>query len=142
MALSKAEKAKLLAGVDLFAALGPRALGSIAAVATEVEFPAGRTITRRGDPGNGVFVIARGSAKVVRGDEQLAVFGPGDFIGELSVIDRAPRVANVVALEPTTCLAIASWDFLELLDRNPPLMKALLMEVVARLRATTEHMRH
>lgn len=142
MALSKEKKARLLSGVDLFSALGPRALGSIAAMATEVEFPPGRYIARQGEVGSGVFVIARGSARVVRGDEQLAVFGPGDFVGELSVIDRAPRLASVVAQEPTLCLAIAAWDFLALLEENPKLMKAVLLEVVARLRATTEHIRH
>jgi CRP/FNR family cyclic AMP-dependent transcriptional regulator len=141
-ALSKQEKARLLSGVDLFSALGPRALGSIAAMATEVEFPAGRYIARQGEVGSGVFVIARGSARVVRGDEQLTVFGPGDFFGELSVMDRAPRVASVVAIEPTLCLAIAAWDFLDLLERNPKLMKAVLLEVVSRLRVTTEHIRH
>lgn len=111
-------------------------------MATEVEFPAGRYIARQGEVGSGIFVIARGSARVVRGDEPIALFGPGDFFGELSVIDRAPRLASVVAAEPTTCLAIAAWDFLALLEKNPKLMKAVLLEVVARLRATTEHIRH
>ena len=142
MALSRQEKARLLGGVDLFLALGPRALATIARRATEVEFPAGRYIARQGEVGSGVFVIARGSARVVRGDEELTVFGPGDFFGELSVIDRAPRVASVVAAEPTLCLAIAAWDFLALLDENPKLMKAVLLEVVARLRSTVEHVRH
>jgi len=142
MALSRQEKARLLGGVDLFLALGPRALATIARRATEVEFPAGRYIARQGEVGSGVFVIARGSARVVRGDEELTVFGPGDFFGELSVMDRAPRVASVVAAEPTLCLAIAAWDFLELLDENPKLMKAVLLEVVARLRSTVEHVRH
>lgn len=142
MALTKQEKTRLLSGVDLFDALGPRALGWIAAMATEVEFPAGRYIARQGEVGSGVFVIAQGRARVVRGDEEVANFGPGEFFGELSVIDRAPRVASVVAAEPTTCLAIAAWDFLALLDKNPKLMKAVLLAVVERLRATTEHIRH
>jgi CRP/FNR family cyclic AMP-dependent transcriptional regulator len=142
VALTKQEKTRLLSGVDLFDALGPRALGWIAAMATEVEFPAGRYIARQGEVGSGVFVIAQGRARVVRGDEEVANFGPGDFFGELSVIDRAPRVASVVAAEPTTCLAIAAWDFLALLDKNPKLMKAVLLAVVERLRATTEHVRH
>ena len=142
MALSRQEKASLLGRVDLFSALGPRALAAIARTATEVEFPAGRYMARQGEVGSGVFVIARGSARVVRGDEELTVFGPGDFFGELSVMDRAPRVASVVAAEPTLCLAIAAWDFLELLDENPKLMKAVLLEVVARLRSTVEHVRH
>jgi CRP-like cAMP-binding protein len=142
VALSKEEKTRLLSGVDLFAALGNRALGWIAGMATEVEFPTGRYIARQGEVGSGIFVIAEGQARVVRGDEELTTFGPGDFFGELSVIDRAPRVASVVAVEPTRCLAIAAWDFLDLLDRNPKLMKAVLLEVVERLRTTTEHIRH
>jgi CRP/FNR family transcriptional regulator, cyclic AMP receptor protein len=142
VALTKEEKTRLLSGVDLFAALGSRALGWIAAMATEVEFPTGRYIARQGEVGSGVFVIAAGRARVVRGDDEVTSFGPGDFFGELSVIDRAPRVASVVAAEPTLCLAIAAWDFLALLDKNPKLMKAVLLEVVERLRATTEHIRH
>jgi CRP-like cAMP-binding protein len=142
VALSKEEKTRLLSGVDLFAALGNRALGWIAGMATEVEFPTGRYIARQGEVGSGIFVIAEGQARVVRGDEELTTFGPGDFFGELSVIDRAPRVASVVAVQPTRCLAIAAWDFLDLLDRNPKLMKAVLLEVVERLRTTTEHIRH
>jgi CRP-like cAMP-binding protein len=142
MALTKQEKARLLAGVDLFSAMGARALSTIADLATEVDFPAGRYIARQGEVGSGVFVIARGRARVVRGDEQLTTLGPGDFVGELSVIDRAPRVASVVADEPTLCLAIAAWDFMSLLERNPKMMKTVLLEVVARLRTTVEHIRH
>lgn len=142
MPLSEAEKARLLGGVDLFSALAPEALAAIAGMATEVDFPTGRYIARQGEVGSGIFVIASGRARVVRGDEELTTFGPGDFFGELSVMDRAPRVASVVAAEPTSCLAIAAWDFLDLLEKNPKLMKAILLEVVARLRATTEHIRH
>lgn len=142
MALTRQEKARLLGGVDLFSAMGPRALSSIAAMATEVDFPTGRYIARQGEVGSGLFVIARGRARVVRGDELIATLGPGDFVGELSVIDRAPRVASVVADEPTVCLAIAAWDFMTLLESNPKMMRAVLLEVVGRLRSTVEHIRH
>lgn len=142
MPLSKQEKARLLAGVDLFKAMGPRALSTIAGMATEADFASGRYIARQGDPGSGVFLIASGRARVVRGDEIIATLGPGEYVGELSVLDRAPRVASVVAEEPTVCLAIAAWDFMELLERNPKMMRAVLLEVVARLRAVVEHIRH
>lgn len=142
MPLSKQEKARLLSGVALFSAMGPPAIASIAAMATEADFASGRYIARQGDPGSGVFVIASGRCRVVRGDELIATLGPGEYVGELAVIDRAPRVASVVAEEPTVCLAIAAWDFLSLLERNPKMMRAVLLEVVARLRAVVEHIRH
>jgi CRP/FNR family cyclic AMP-dependent transcriptional regulator len=63
--------------------------------------------------------------------------GPGDFFGELSLLDRQPRVASVTADEPTTCLALASWDFQKLLESEPGVALAVLREVARRLRAVT-----
>ena len=58
------------------------------------------------------------------------------MIGELSVIDQEPRVATVTAVEPVRCLALASWDLLELVDADPHLARNLLSELAQRLRAT------
>lgn len=142
MALTKKQKAELLGRVELFASVGRRALGQIADVATEIEFPAGRYIVRQGEIGTGFFLIVAGRARVVRGGEVLAQLAAGDFFGELSVLDGAPRIANVVADEPTACLGLASWDFTRVLEANPKLMLAILREVARRLRAASEHHRH
>ena len=68
-------------------------------------------IARQGEIGTGFFVVAEGRVRVVRDGDPRSELGPGEFFGELSVIDGAPRNAQVVAVEPTHCLGIASWDF-------------------------------
>jgi CRP-like cAMP-binding protein len=142
MAMPKAQKTKLLRGVSLFAGLGPRALGSIADRVEVIEFPAGRFIVRQGQIGTGFYLIVSGQARVLRGNETLNTLGPGDFFGELSVLDQAPRMAHVLADEPTTCLALASWEFTKILEENPKVTLQILREVVHRLRDATEQHRH
>jgi CRP-like cAMP-binding protein len=142
MGLTTAERSQLLDRVDLFAGLGGDPMRAIADRAIEVEFPAERTIARQGEIGTGFFLIVRGRAKVVHDGQVIARLGPGEFFGELSLIDRMPRIASVVAEEPTTCLAIASWDFDQLLEEQPSMAIAILRTVARRLRAATALQRH
>lgn len=142
MAMTKAQRVDLLQKVSLFAGMDPKALGAVADLMTEIEVAPERFIVRQGQVGTGFYLIASGRARVVRGSTVLNRLGPGEFFGELSVIDQAPRVAHVVAEEPTTCLALASWDFTKLLERNPKVTLAILREVVRRLRAMSEQPQH
>ncbi len=138
MALTALEKANLLDRVDLFAGLGGISLEAIAEHAVEVEFATGRPIVRQGEVGTGFFLVVSGGARVVRDGDELARLGPGDFFGELSLLDQQPRIATVTAEGPTTCLAIASWEFEELLDEQPRLAVGILKAVVRRLRALSD----
>ena len=115
---------------------------SLADVATSVDFPAGHVIAREGDIGMGFFVVIAGSVRVVRDGEVVARLGAGEFFGELSVLDRMPRNASVIAHEPTSCLALASWDFEKVLLAHPALTLTILRGVATRLRAATESSRH
>ncbi len=142
MAMSKAQKIKLLGTVSLFSGLSVRTLGAIAEHAEEIAFPAGRYIVRQGQIGTGFYLVVAGRAKVVRGNETLAVLQPGNFFGELSVLDQAPRIAHVLTEEPTTCLALASWEFTKLLEENPKLTLQILREVARRLREASQQHRH
>jgi CRP/FNR family transcriptional regulator len=114
----------------------------IAAVAVEVDFPAEHVIARRGEIGTGFFVVVAGGARVVRDGETIATVGPGDFFGELSVLDGRPRVAQVIANGPTTCLALATWDFEAVLLEEPRVTLAILRGLATRLRDLTEADRH
>ncbi|MFI5225449.1 MAG: cyclic nucleotide-binding domain-containing protein [Candidatus Limnocylindrales bacterium] len=134
MSVSTDRRVQLLQGVSLFADLGEPALTSIAEVAIEVDFPAGRAIVRQDEVGTGFYLIAGGRARVVRDGETVAELGPGQFFGELSLLDGRPRIATVSAIEPTTCLAIASWDFETLLQAQPGVAIAILRGVAQRLR--------
>ena len=142
MPLSAQEKSLLLDRVDLFSGVTGVPLAGVADRAVEVEFPADRTIARQGEIGTGFFLIVTGKARVVRDGTLIATLGPGDFFGELSLLDQAPRVATVIATEPTVCPAIASWEFEKLLEAQPRLAIAILRGVAGRLRAVTELQRH
>ena len=142
MILSNDERERLLLGCSLFMGLPAEGLAVLAQRATEVEFPAGHVIARQGEIGTGLFIIVSGAVKVVRSGEQLARLGAGDFFGELSVLDRMPRTASVTAEAPTTCLALASWDFDAAVTESPSIALAILRGLALRLRERTEADRH
>src|SRR5687767_6390779 len=82
----------------------------------------------------GLYIVVDGAARVLRGSEEIATVGPGDFFGELSVIDQMPRNASVQASGPTRCLAVASWDLLDLIETDPKFALNLIKGLVTRLR--------
>jgi CRP-like cAMP-binding protein len=136
--LTQDRRTELLGACRLFSGLDPAHLAMVADRAIEVDFPAERVIARQGEIGTGFFLVVDGSVRVVRDGEEVAVLGPGEFFGELSVLDGLPRVAQVVAVDPTRCLALASWDFEQVLMENPALALAILRGLASRLRSVTE----
>jgi CRP-like cAMP-binding protein len=142
MTLTRDRKADLLSAARLFDGVDAEGMERIASVAIEVDFPADHVIVRQGDIGTGFFVIVSGGARVVRDGETLARLGPGDFFGELSVLDGQPRLAQVLAVGPTTCLALATWDFEAVLLEEPRVTLAILRGVARRLRDLTDVHRH
>src|SRR4249919_1619280 len=97
MTLTRDRRSALLSAARLFDGVDADGMDRIAAVAVEVEFPADHAIARQGDIGTGFFVIVDGGARVIRDGQTVARLGPGDFFGELSVLDGQPRIAQVVA---------------------------------------------
>jgi CRP-like cAMP-binding protein len=142
MPLTDEQKASALFGVPLFEGISAESMTRLAAAAGEQQFDAGQFIVRQGQVGTGLYVILSGAVSVVRGPDHLADLGPGAFFGELSVIDQQPRNASVEAIQPTTCLALASWDLLALLEQDPKLAQNLIRGLVARIRQHGEHPRH
>ncbi len=142
MPVSSSEKVSVLARVPLFAGIEPQSMSRLAEVAGEQEFPAGSYVVRQGQVGSGLYAIVSGSARVLRGSEEIARLGEGDFFGELAVIDQRPRNASVQAETDLRCLAVASWDLLALLERDNAFALNLIHALAARLRAAGEHHRH
>jgi CRP/FNR family transcriptional regulator, cyclic AMP receptor protein len=140
--ISIEHKADVLARLPLFAGMSAESLARLAEVAGEQHFDAGDFVVRQGQVGTGLYVILDGTATVVRGFDVAAALGPGDFFGELAVIDQLPRAASVRAETALSCLAIASWDLLRLLDEDPALSRNLVKGLVARLREVSDHHRH
>jgi CRP-like cAMP-binding protein len=142
MAMTKKEKLNLLRGVDLFSGVGARSLAIIADRMVEINFKSGDYIVRQGQVGTGFYLVATGRVRVQRGGDILAHYGPGQFFGEMSVLDQMPRAAHVIAEEPTVTLALASWDFTKVLEQHPKITLSLLREVARRLRETTNLPHH
>jgi CRP-like cAMP-binding protein len=142
VALSREHITQLLAQTRLFAGVDAEGLTRIAARITEVDVPADRVIARQGEIGTGFFIIASGMVRVVRDGKMLAELGPGDFFGELSVLDGKPRNAQVISTEPTTCLGLATWEFEAVVSEQPSVALAILRELAGRLRELTEAHRH
>jgi CRP-like cAMP-binding protein len=142
MTLTHDRRTELLAGCPLFRGIEPGGLAALAELATAVDFPVGHVIARQGEIGTGFFVIVDGRVRVIRDGTVVARLGPGEFFGELSVLDRMPRNATVAAEEPTSCMALASWDFEKVLLDQPALTLAILRGVATRLREATDSSRH
>jgi CRP-like cAMP-binding protein len=138
MTLSRDDRTALFGACRLFTGVAPDGLGALAERATEIDFPAGHVIARQGEIGTGFFVVVDGTVRVVRDGTELARLGRGDFFGELSVLDREPRNASVVAVTPARCLALASWDFDEAITASPVIALAILRGLATRLREATE----
>ncbi len=138
MTMTHERKADLLATARLFDGVDPAGMDRIAAAAVEVAFPAGHVIVHQGEIGTGFFVVTDGGVRVIRDGETIATLGPGAFFGELSLLDGRPRVAQVVAIGPTTCLALASWDLEAVMLEEPRVAIAILRGVAGRLRDLTE----
>jgi CRP-like cAMP-binding protein len=140
--LTQEARIALLREVALFRGVDDDGLAAVAAKVTEIAFDAGRTIVRQGEVGTGFFLIASGQANVVRGGRTIAELGPGQFFGELSLLDQQPRIANVVAATAVECLALASWDFEAILASQPGVALAILRGVARRLRSVSEEHSH
>lgn len=133
-----------LAAVPLFADLDGDALDSVARGLRSRRFRRGETIFHLGDPGDALFIVASGAVKIVlpseTGDEAiLATLRPGDFFGELALLDGAPRSATAVALEPTETLVLPRDRFRELIAAEPAIRDALFAALARELRRLTIH---
>ena len=142
MTLTLDETARRLGETPLFAGVDPVGLEMIARRVNELDVPADRPIVRQGEIGTGFYIIVSGTVEVIRDGVAVARLGPGEFFGELSVLDGRPRTAQVISVEPTICLALASWEFEAVIAEQPSVALAILRELAGRLRELTEMPHH
>ncbi|MFY9586594.1 MAG: cyclic nucleotide-binding domain-containing protein [Actinomycetota bacterium] len=123
-----------LQNVRLFAGCTEGELKRIASLFVEGWRPAGRVLVREDEPGLEFFVIVRGQVSVILHDETVATLGPGDFFGEMSLLDGTPRVASVVAVTDVRLLVIESRGFSALLSAVPVIGARMMRTLSQRLR--------
>lgn len=133
-----------LAAVPLFAGLDADGLTSMTRGMRVRRFRRGETIFHLGDPGDALFIVMAGSIKITlpadSGDEAiLATLRPGDFFGELALLDGAPRSATAVAIEATETYILPRDQFRELVATEPVMREALLATLAAEVRRLTHH---
>jgi len=131
---------EFLARVPIFANCTPSEISAIAAVAQEHPFDAGQIIVTQGTPGQAFYMVLSGRVEIVRDGRSFGSFGPGDFFGEMALLDQAPRSATIHALEATRCLMLSSWDFKALLEKHPSIAIKLLEVLSRRLRVADERL--
>lgn len=131
---NRSEIVDVLASVPLFSRCSKRELQSIARHVEFLTFEEGEAIVSQGDAANAFYVIVDGYAAVRRNGKRVGRIGPGDYFGELALLDPAPRNADVVALAPLTVARLVAAAFSEVLHTTPALGERLLRGLARRLR--------
>ncbi|MBN9462768.1 MAG: cyclic nucleotide-binding domain-containing protein [Burkholderiales bacterium] len=137
--MSLEQNKAFLRRVPLLSSLNDQQIEALAAGSTRRNFPKGRTIVSEGEPSQSLYILLSGRAKVQRSDSEgkeviLAVLGSGDFFGEMSLIDDAPRSASVITLESCDFMSIAKDSFKSMLMQSNEMCLAVMKGMVARLR--------
>jgi CRP/FNR family cyclic AMP-dependent transcriptional regulator len=123
-----------LRDVPLFAGLKDSDLRRILEIGKEVHHVSGKPVVEQDESGVGFHLVLEGEASVTVGGREVGVAKPGDYFGEMSIIDGKPRSATVTPITDVLTFSIPAWNFNELIDRYPPIAKALLVELSSRLR--------
>ena len=124
----------LLKQTPIFSQTSEASLKAMLKSAVEKTAPAGTKIVEEGKGGVGFYLILSGDAEVVKDGAKVAELKEGNFFGELSVIDGAPRTADVIAKTDTVCLVISPWAMKSIITTHPEVALSMLEELVRRLR--------
>jgi len=138
--LGRAERTMLLKSADLLKDISAEDLSYVAGIAKETEVAAGSSIFQQGDYGDCLYVILEGSVRIHKGGRELAVLGRLQSLGEMAVLDGAPRSASATALEDTTMIKIDREQFLELMRDSPEIIQRIVRLLLARIRETNDRL--
>ena len=125
---------EMLKQVPLFAGLDDRELGQIASSMRERRFDAGDSVTQEGAGGVGFFVVESGEADVTVGGDARGSVGPGDYFGEIALINESPRTATLTARTDMVCYGMTPWDFRPLVESNSTIAWKLLTAMAEKMK--------
>jgi CRP/FNR family cyclic AMP-dependent transcriptional regulator len=137
--LARVPKALLekLRSVPLFSGLKDKQLESILASGKQQAYPKDRVIVSEGEVGVAFYLVLDGAVEVRKKGRVLAKLGSGSFFGEMSLLDSSRRSSDVVAVVPTTCLVLSSWNFQACIESNVDIAINLLKTLTQRLRESS-----
>ena len=133
------ERTMALKAVPFFTQLNDRELDVVRAVATEKTYPKNAVVLTEGEMGDSLYMIQSGKVKVFIGDEEgreiiLKILGPGDFFGEMSMIDKQPRSASVTTIEASTFLVLTHAAFEKCVEQHPRIGNMVMQILAQRVR--------
>ena len=123
-----------LANVPLFANLDKKHLRQISSLATPIDVPEGKALTKEGDIGHEFIIVLEGEAEVKVGDDIVATRGPGDYFGEIALINDSPRTATLTARTDMVCYGMTPWDFRPLVESNSAIAWKLLTAMAEKMK--------
>ncbi|HWL36439.1 MAG TPA: cyclic nucleotide-binding domain-containing protein [Frankiaceae bacterium] len=135
---SKSRKVEILRDVALFGLCTRKELNDIAGLVDELSVKQGDALTTEGTPGRECFVVVSGEAEATVRGKRIATIGAGECVGEMALLDTAPRTATVTALTDMELLVLEPRSFGDLLDRHPSVAKRLLATLARRLREASD----
>jgi CRP/FNR family transcriptional regulator, cyclic AMP receptor protein len=124
----------MLSDLPLFSSLSARQLRKILKSTNEDGYESGDFILRQGGRTQSLFIVLEGTVSVIRDGQKVATRQPGEFIGEISMIDMRPRTASAVADGPVRCLVLPNQALRELVMQDPRVAWSLLTTLATRLR--------
>ena len=136
-----------LAHVDLFAGLEKKDLQQLAGACRERKYSAESLLIKQGDTGVGLYIITDGTVRITKETDpdkpelDLGTAGPGNVLGEMSLLDDLPRSANVTAVSDVTALLLPVWEFRTTLRNHPDIALRLLSTLSRRLRKAESNTR-
>jgi len=127
-------RAARLKAVPLFAHCDAKQIDFIVTQVDEMDFAAGRVLCTEGTYGGDFFILESGAADVTRGDKKIATMQPGDFFGEIALVDGGKRTATVTTTVPSRCLVLGPRQFQNVLHQNVEIIHAVMKALTVRVR--------
>ena len=124
-----------LARIPLFEGLSKRQLSQVSSLMTPLDLKAGKVLARQGEVGREFLILLEGQVEVARDGKIIAVRGPGDFIGEIALLDNRPRTATVTARTDVVVEVLNRGEFASLLAEAPELSAQVMATMARRLAA-------
>ena len=136
------EKLDLLHQIPLFAGLDRHRIERLGQLAEEVDVPAGKVLIRQGDSGGDLMVLVSGAVSVERNGVRITTLGPGDFVGDIALIDGGARTATITTEEPSRLVVLGHREFHAVMDEIPQVAGQILATLAHRIRSLDERAGH
>lgn len=127
-------KLELISKVPLFGNCDKRSIEEVGRLTEEVDVPAGKVLMREGDSADAFYIIVSGTVRVERSNAALRELGPGEFLGEIALVDHGPRTATATTTSPARLLVLGHREFDQMLDKHPGFRGQVLEALARRVR--------